>query len=227
MVWPRKPVETRRHIVPFRGGEIVQRVQAAKTAQTGDHVFGDCAGIEGIPAAAGDGFKRIGKGRLRMPLAYHWHASVRHENTPEVFVVGDDRRLRREIGADAGGHRIAVAGVADGWLQKISQLHTAMIAIELRPGIDRSGDDAGMRALTFDLPDASFQIPLGRRRHRRLAGTIEGHDFAAAARCIQAKAIAADACGFRLDYTLHGAGGNCCIHGVAAALQDVDSSGGG
>ena len=103
-----------------------------------------------------------------------------------------------------------------------------MVVQQLLPGIDgaRNGDGKGGIARDLGCSDrrpAAFQRGPG----RSASGAVEGHDPVLAARRIKGKAVAADAGRAGLDDALHGGGGDRCIHGIAAVLQDIDCGQGG
>ena len=68
-------------IFTSRVGEVVQRVDAAETAQVGDDVVGDSSGVEAVTSFRRDTPQRGAKLRLAMHLAHAWRASARQEDT--------------------------------------------------------------------------------------------------------------------------------------------------
>src|SRR3546814_12720189 len=78
-----------------------------------------------------------------------------------------------------------------------------------------------------DFLDALPQQQVGGQALGRAARAIQAIDLAAlagvgAGRRVEHEIVAADAGRAWLDHTLPGAGGNCCVGGIAAALEELE-----
>ena len=203
-------------VVADHVGEIIHRVQTAPAVEQGDDTFRHLAAVEGLAAAPGDLFQGHRQRRLMMHLADARGATIRHEHGASALVLRQHLGLQREIIADPRCYRIAVAGIPDRRRQDLFEIETAVVPVQLRPGVDGAGDGDRMRALLLDAGDALCQVPINGCRRRRLAGTVEGDDIGGPLWRIKAEIIAADPCRFRFNHTLYGARRDGGVHGVAA-----------
>ena len=205
--------------------EILHRVQAAFGAQGVHHVLRDGAFVESFGAVLGNGAQGVGEVFLHETVPGFRRFAVRQEGVRAGFAQFAFQRF--PVPGDFRMHRPAFGRKADGRLQKFVQALRAMRGQQGFPGVHRAGHGDGMGGGVFERRNSLTFKPVDIRRGGGLAGAVDGDDFAGAGGGIQAKTIAADAGGLRLDHPQHRHGGDGGVQRIAAGAQHIQRRQGG
>src|SRR6185437_14241069 len=117
-------------------GEIVGCMQAAEAAETGDHVLGDRAAIEGFRTFAANRFQGLGEFGLALDGAHARRFAVGEKGSSRIGIEAEEIALLADVIGDARRDRIALPRERDRWLERAFQRAAAVINDEPRPGLD-------------------------------------------------------------------------------------------
>ncbi len=194
-------------------------MQSAVRAGVRDHCFGEISAIESVAVRRGDLFQRRRDGGTRKPLADLRGTTVGQKMFGESEVVRQNVRGERPFFGDDGGHREAVARIADRRHEQVAEGQGAIALRQRRPARNRAGNR--------DCFPAPFRYPLhpgitcGIRRRGSAARCIESDKLAPVPD--DREQIAAETVAARLDDRERDGRCERRIDGVAAALKHRDA----
>ena len=195
-------------------------MQAAECVQRGQHVLGHLALVEARAPLGGHPAQHLGLARCPEQRADAGRGAAGQEVVaPEPLQVG---RVATPVESHPGRHRHPRFGIVDrGRENRVEPEPTHGIG-KMAEGVDRPRQGHRMHAGRRHRLMTLAAQPVRRECRRRAARPVQRLNLAALPLGPEHEAIAADPRHLRLaDAQQHGPG-NGRVHGVAAALEDID-----